>query len=88
MDPVITSEAVSSGTEVRNTGESRDEAVVLGNSATLALSDTNLVCVEYPAVVNNVNRMLDSIGGEQGVSKVSLLPVNQDRDNALAVKYV
>lgn len=69
MDSVITSEAVSSDTEARNTGESRDEAVVLGNTATLALSDTNLVCVEYPAVVNNVNRMLDSIGGEQGVSK-------------------
>jgi len=54
-------------------GESKDTASVSGNSATLVLSDTNLLCVEYPGVVNNVDRMLDSIGGEEGVSKVIIL---------------
>ncbi len=70
MDPLITSNPASSATDVRNKGESQDTAVVSGNTATLALSDTSLVCVEYPAVVNNVDMMLESIGGEEGVSKV------------------
>lgn len=70
MDPVIASNPASSSTDVRNKGESQDAAVVSGNTATLALSDTSLVCVEYPAVVNNVDTMLESIGGEEGVSKV------------------
>ncbi|XP_016148417.1 general transcription factor 3C polypeptide 5 isoform X3 [Sinocyclocheilus grahami] len=69
MDPLITSNPASSSTDVRNKGESHDTAVVSGNTATLALSDTSLVCVEYPAVVNNVDTMLESIGGEEGVSK-------------------
>lgn len=70
MDPVLTSNPASAGTDVRNKGESQDAVVVSGNTATLALSDTSLVCVEYPAVVNNVDTMLESIGGEEGVSKV------------------
>uniref|UniRef100_A0A8C2GPT6 General transcription factor IIIC, polypeptide 5 n=1 Tax=Cyprinus carpio TaxID=7962 RepID=A0A8C2GPT6_CYPCA len=69
MDPGIASNPASSSTDVRNKGESQDAAVVSGNTATLALSDTSLVCVEYPAVVNNVDTMLESIGGEEGVSK-------------------
>ncbi|KAI2651528.1 General transcription factor 3C polypeptide 5 [Labeo rohita] len=69
MDPVLTSNPASAGTDVRNKGESQDAVVVSGNTATLALSDTSLVCVEYPAVVNNVDTMLESIGGEEGVSK-------------------
>ncbi|XP_042604109.1 general transcription factor 3C polypeptide 5 isoform X2 [Cyprinus carpio] len=69
MDPVIASNPASSSTDVRNKGESQDAAVVSGTTATLALSDTSLVCVEYPAVVNNVDTMLESIGGEEGVSK-------------------
>uniref|UniRef100_A0A673LPV2 General transcription factor IIIC, polypeptide 5 n=1 Tax=Sinocyclocheilus rhinocerous TaxID=307959 RepID=A0A673LPV2_9TELE len=59
----------SSGTDVKNKGESKDTAVVSGNTAALALSDTSLVSVEYPGVVNNVDTMLESIGGEEGVSK-------------------
>lgn len=66
MDKIITSNPASPRTE----GESKDTAVVSGNTATLILSDTNLVCVEYPGVVNSVDRMLDTIGGEEGVSKV------------------
>ncbi|XP_076140755.1 general transcription factor 3C polypeptide 5 isoform X1 [Alosa pseudoharengus] len=43
--------------------------VVPGNSATVSLPHTKLVCVEYPGVVINVDKMLDTIGGEKGVSK-------------------
>lgn len=39
------------------------------STAILALPDTKLVCVEYPGFVKNVDKMLDSIGGEQGLSK-------------------
>ncbi|XP_036443957.1 general transcription factor 3C polypeptide 5 [Colossoma macropomum] len=38
-------------------------------TTTVALSETRLVCVEYPGFVKNVDKMLDSIGGEQGLSK-------------------
>lgn len=69
MDHTITNNPASPRTE----GESKDTAVVSGNTATLVLPDTNLVCVEYPGVVNNVDKMLDSIGGEEGVSKVIIL---------------
>ncbi|TRY95146.1 hypothetical protein DNTS_003854 [Danionella cerebrum] len=50
-------------------GINKDPAMTSGNAVTLPLSDINLVCVEYPAVVKNVKRMLQSIGGEEGVSK-------------------
>lgn len=43
-----------------------------GNSATISLPDTKLICVEYPGVVVNVDKMLDTIGGERGVSKVNV----------------
>lgn len=43
-----------------------------GNSATISLPDTKLVCVEYPGVIVNVDKMLDTIGGERGVSKVNV----------------
>lgn len=43
-----------------------------GNSTTISLPDTKLVCVEYPGVVVNVDKMLDTIGGERGVSKVNV----------------
>lgn len=69
MDQIITNNPACPRTE----GESKDTAVVSGNTATLVLSDTNLVCVEYPGVVKNVDRMLESIGGEEGVSKVNRL---------------
>lgn len=42
-------------------------------SSTVELPDNKIVCVEYPAVVLNVTRMLETIGGEEGVSRVSRL---------------
>ncbi|KAM7369279.1 hypothetical protein PAMP_013560 [Pampus punctatissimus] len=47
---------------------------VPGNSSTVELQDKKLVCVEYPAVVRNVNKMLDTLGGEQAVSKTFAHP--------------
>lgn len=44
---------------------------VPGSSSTVELRTSRLVCVEYPAVVNNVDKMLETLGGEQTVSKVS-----------------
>lgn len=40
------------------------------DTATVPLSETRLVCVEFPGLVKNVDKMLESIGGEQGLSKV------------------
>lgn len=44
---------------------------VPGSSSTVELRDNKLVCVEYPAVVTSVDKMLETLGGEQAVSKVS-----------------
>uniref|UniRef100_A0AAY4C7W1 General transcription factor 3C polypeptide 5 n=1 Tax=Denticeps clupeoides TaxID=299321 RepID=A0AAY4C7W1_9TELE len=44
-------------------------ATRIGGSATLRLPDTKLVCVEYPGYVADVQKMLDTIGGEKGISK-------------------
>lgn len=44
---------------------------VPGSSSTVELRANKLVCVEYPAVVTNVDKMLETLGGEQAVSKVS-----------------
>lgn len=44
---------------------------VPGSSSTVELRDSRLVCVEYPAVVKSVDKMLETLGGEQTVSKVS-----------------
>lgn len=74
METSIASGDSSSNTKVCEIGEEcKDSGVLSGNTATLALPDVNLVCVEYPAVVNNVDRMLDSIEREKGVSKVIVL---------------
>uniref|UniRef100_A0A3Q2PKC9 Ral transcription factor IIIC subunit 5 n=1 Tax=Fundulus heteroclitus TaxID=8078 RepID=A0A3Q2PKC9_FUNHE len=40
-----------------------------GGSSAVELRDKKLVCVEYPAVVTSVDRMLETLGGEQTVSK-------------------
>ena len=42
-----------------------------GGSAIVDLRDRKLVCVEHPAVVHSVEKMLETLGGEQTVSKVS-----------------
>ncbi|XP_060791409.1 general transcription factor 3C polypeptide 5 [Neoarius graeffei] len=53
-----------------NTSSSATEAECKSkDTATLPLSETRLVCIEYPGLVNNVDRMLETIGGEQGLSK-------------------
>lgn len=44
---------------------------VPGSSSTVELRDNRLVCVEYPGVISSVPRMLETLGGEQAVSKVS-----------------
>lgn len=50
----------------------RTEAVdVPGSSSIVELRDNKLMCVEYPAVVNSVDKMLETLGGAQAVSKVS-----------------
>ncbi|RVE65406.1 hypothetical protein OJAV_G00116200 [Oryzias javanicus] len=45
------------------------EDAVPGSSSTVELRDRKLVCVEYPAVVRNTDKMLETLGGEQTVSK-------------------
>lgn len=58
-------------TAVINTTSSATEAECnREEAATLPLSETRLVCVEYPGLVNNVDKMLETVGGEQGLSKV------------------
>lgn len=44
---------------------------VRGSSSTVEMRDRKLVCVEYPAVVRSADKMLQTLGGEQTVSKVS-----------------
>ncbi len=46
-------------------------ADVPGSSSIVELRDNKLMCVEYPAVVNSVDKMLETLGGAQAVSKVS-----------------
>lgn len=67
--PIASGHASSDTKACETNEECKDSGVVSGNTATLALPDANLVCVEYPGVVNNVDRMLDSVGWEKGVSK-------------------
>eukprot|EP00066_Takifugu_rubripes_P028736 XP_011618002.1 PREDICTED: general transcription factor 3C polypeptide 5 [Takifugu rubripes] len=42
---------------------------VPGSSSTVALRSNKFVCVEYPAVVTNVDKMLETLGGEEKLSK-------------------
>ncbi|GAA6216057.1 general transcription factor 3C polypeptide 5 [Lates japonicus] len=47
---------------------------VPGSSSTVELRDNRLVCVEYPGVISSVPRMLETLGGEQAVSKTFAHP--------------
>ncbi|KAF3702269.1 General transcription factor 3C polypeptide 5 [Channa argus] len=47
---------------------------VPGSSSTVELKDGKLVCVEYPAVVRSVDTMLETLGGEETVSKTFAHP--------------
>ncbi|KAM9338102.1 general transcription factor 3C polypeptide 5 [Symphorus nematophorus] len=51
-----------------------EEVDVPGSSSTVELRDSKLVCVEYPAVVTSVDKMLETLGGEQTVSKTFAHP--------------
>lgn len=53
--------------ELAFSGKAED---VPGSSATVELRPDRLVCVEYPAVVTSVDKMLETLGGQQNVSKV------------------
>ncbi|KAM6975219.1 general transcription factor 3C polypeptide 5 [Tautogolabrus adspersus] len=48
--------------------QTEDEDVP-GSSSTVEIQDNKLVCVEYPGVVTNVDKMLETLGGEKTVSK-------------------
>ncbi|XP_017280976.1 general transcription factor 3C polypeptide 5 [Kryptolebias marmoratus] len=47
----------------------QDEDAVPGGSRAVELREKRLVCVEYPAVVSSVDKMLETLGGEQTISK-------------------
>uniref|UniRef100_A0A8C4ESC6 General transcription factor IIIC, polypeptide 5 n=1 Tax=Dicentrarchus labrax TaxID=13489 RepID=A0A8C4ESC6_DICLA len=51
-----------------------DNVDVPGNSSTVELRDNRLVCVEYPAVVSSVDKMLETLGGEQAFTKTFAHP--------------
>ena len=59
------------------------EEAVPGSSSSVELQDQRLVCVEYPAVVSSADRMLETLGGERAVSKVSWPSLGH---NAVALK--
>lgn len=47
--------------------------------------EQRMVCVEYPGVVRNVSKMLSTLGGEEGVSRVRKgeAPGPRGRDGAV-----
>ncbi|XP_008286561.1 general transcription factor 3C polypeptide 5 [Stegastes partitus] len=47
---------------------------VPGGSSSVELRDKRLVCVEYPAVVRSVDKMLETLGGEATVTKTFAHP--------------
>ncbi|KAK9532861.1 hypothetical protein VZT92_010226 [Zoarces viviparus] len=51
-----------------------EDADVPGSSSSVVLQDNKLVCVEYPAVVNSVDKMLLTLGGVKAVSKTFAHP--------------
>ncbi|XP_051906061.1 general transcription factor 3C polypeptide 5 [Hippocampus zosterae] len=53
---------------------SNERDIVPGNSSTLELRDNKLVCVEYPALVSRVDKMLETLGGEKTVSDTFTQP--------------
>lgn len=50
-----------------------EDADIPGSSSSVELKDKKLVCVEYPALVTSTDKMLETLGGEKAVSKVSRL---------------
>uniref|UniRef100_A0A7N8Y0V7 General transcription factor IIIC, polypeptide 5 n=1 Tax=Mastacembelus armatus TaxID=205130 RepID=A0A7N8Y0V7_9TELE len=51
-----------------------EDVHVPGSSSNVELRDNKLVCVEYPAVISSVDKMLQTLGGEQTVSKTFAHP--------------
>lgn len=56
--------------ELTLSGQTEDVDVP-GNSSTVDLRPNRLVCVEYPAVITSVDKMMETLGGEQTMSSVS-----------------
>uniref|UniRef100_UPI0037E9C1E1 general transcription factor 3C polypeptide 5 n=1 Tax=Semicossyphus pulcher TaxID=241346 RepID=UPI0037E9C1E1 len=46
-----------------------EDVDVPGSSSSVELQDKKLVCVEYPAMVTSADKMLETLGGEQTVTK-------------------
>lgn len=57
--------------------QAEESVDVPGNSSTVDLQENKLVCVEYPAVITSVDKMLETLGGERTVSKVKS-SINRD----------
>ncbi|CAL8317776.1 unnamed protein product [Lota lota] len=55
--------------EMKISTESEDASPGPGSSAAVSLLYNKLVCVEYPALVANVDKMLETIGGVKVLSK-------------------
>ncbi|KAM9793296.1 general transcription factor 3C polypeptide 5 isoform 2-T2 [Syngnathus typhle] len=54
--------------------DSNNEDIVPGSSSTLELRDNKLVCVEYPGLVSNVDKMLETLGGARNISETFSQP--------------
>ena len=57
--------------EMKISTEAEDVSAGSGSSSTVQLHYNKLVCIEYPALIANVDKMLETIGGEKALSKVS-----------------
>ncbi|XP_029024968.1 general transcription factor 3C polypeptide 5 isoform X2 [Betta splendens] len=62
------------GFSLKELSLSRCTGDVPGGSSTVELRDSRLVCVEYPAVIKSVDKVLETLGGEQTVSKTFAHP--------------
>ncbi|XP_037609457.1 general transcription factor 3C polypeptide 5 [Sebastes umbrosus] len=51
-----------------------EDVDVPGSSSSVELHDNKLVCVEYPGVVTSEDKMLETLGGEKGVTKTFANP--------------
>ena len=57
--------------EMKISTDGEDELPGSGRSTAVQLHYNKLVCIEYPALIANVDKMLETIGGEKVLSKVS-----------------
>lgn len=52
-----------------------EDADVPGSSITVPLQERRLACVEYPGVIRSVDKMLETLGGEKAITKVSMCSI-------------